>query len=93
MKLHVTPSQAKELTEEQFYSVIGDPVKRNDWANYHHKKVTIGKMIEFLFEKGHKITLDNCKPSSVQDWLTKKEYCQMELCDALWEVVKDVAKS
>lgn len=90
MKQHITPKQAREVTEEKFYSIFDEVVVRKDWANFHHKKVTIGKMIEFLYSKGHKITVDNCKPSSVKDWLTGEEYCQMELCDALWEATKNV---
>lgn len=92
MKQHITPKQASEISEESFYSILNEAVKRKDWANYHHKKVTIGKMIEFLFNKGHKITLDNCKPCSVKDWLTGAEFSQIELCDALWESVKSVVK-
>lgn len=92
MKQHITPKQASEISEESFYSILNEAVNRKDWANYHHKKITIGKMIEFLFKKGHKITLDNCKPCSVRDWRTGREFCQIEPCDALWELVKSVLK-
>lgn len=86
MKYHITPKQAKEITEEQFYSLFNEIVPRKDWANYHHKKVTIGKMIDYLDEVNISTSL-----------LTKKfiinvddiEYEAMELTDALWLAVKD----
>jgi hypothetical protein len=52
MKQHILPKQAKQLTEEQFYSLFEDIVPRKDWANYHHKKVTTGKLIEILRSYG-----------------------------------------
>ncbi|HFJ9376693.1 TPA: hypothetical protein ACGW65_000945 [Bacillus paranthracis] len=86
MKYHITPKQAKEITEEQFYSLFNEIAPRKDWANYHHKKVTIGKMIDYLDEVNISTSL-----------LTKKfiinvddiEYEAMELTDALWLAVKD----
>ncbi|KXY51088.1 hypothetical protein AT268_31795 [Bacillus cereus] len=86
MKYHITPKQAKEITEEQFYSLFNEIVPRKDWANYHHKKVTIGKMIDYLDEVNISTSL-----------LTKKfiinvddiEYEAIELTDALWLAVKD----
>ena len=46
MKYHITPKQAKEVTEEHFYSMFNEIVKREDWYKYHHKKMDIGKMID-----------------------------------------------
>lgn len=89
IKQHITPKQALELTEDQFYSLFPEGVvKRYDWAKYHHKKVTIGKMIAYMSVNGHKITINNHNPSCVVNWLLNEEYCQMELCDALWKAVK-----
>jgi hypothetical protein len=48
MKQHITPKQAKQLTETQFYNLFDEIVPRKDWFNYHHKKVTIGKLIEVI---------------------------------------------
>ncbi|PLS19150.1 hypothetical protein CVD28_01710 [Bacillus sp. M6-12] len=48
MKQHIVPKQAKQLTEQQFYDLFEEIVPRKDWANYHHKKVTVGKLIEVL---------------------------------------------
>lgn len=86
MKYHVTPKQAKEITEEQFYSMFNQIVHREDWMNYHHKKMTIGKMIDFLdgvhVYKG--LGKDNWYVSCYE-----VEYRGKELTDALWEAVKD----
>ena len=48
MKIHITPAQAQEITEDKFYSLFDEIVKRKDWANFHHKKITIGKCIEII---------------------------------------------
>jgi hypothetical protein len=86
MKYHITPKQAKEVTEGQFYSMFNEIVPRKDWANYHHRKMTIGKMIDWLdgvnIWKGYNtgiwyVTCDGT------------EYEGKELTDALWEAVKD----
>ncbi|QSF43435.1 hypothetical protein [Paenibacillus tianjinensis] len=93
MKQHILPKQALEISKEQFYELFPEGlVDRNNWATYHHKKMTIGKMIEVMFNKGHKITIDNCIPCSVKDYLIEKEYCQMNVCDALWDAVKGCLK-
>lgn len=90
MKQHITPSQAKEITEEQFYKLFKNQhwecVHRKDWADYHHKKVTIGKMIEILIT------------NNVEDlhyifdiWFSDIKYGQKsELCDTLWEEIKSI---
>jgi hypothetical protein len=52
MKQHILPKQAKEITQEQFYDLFKNQhwntVMRKDWADFHHKKATVGKMIEIL---------------------------------------------
>ncbi|GMX64571.1 hypothetical protein Elgi_38400 [Paenibacillus elgii] len=86
MKYHITPKQAKEITEEQFYSMFNEIVPRKDWANYHHKKITIGKMIDYLDE----VTIG--KGFVDQKWyvtlLDENQFYGKELTDALWEAVK-----
>ena len=57
MKQHLTPKQLLEVTEEQFYSLFDEIVKRNDWSKYHHKKMTIGKMIEYLMINTDKVDI------------------------------------
>ncbi|MGG0667902.1 hypothetical protein ABE073_05150 [Lederbergia citrisecunda] len=81
MKQHITPKQAKEVTEEQFYSMFSQIVKRDDWANYHHRKVTIGKMIDFLDGVYIYRDLDG-------EWMVSNMYCGDDLVDALWEATK-----
>ena len=86
MKYHIKPKQAKEITEQQFYSMFNEIVPRNDWANYHHRKMTIGKMIDWL--DGVNINKGASKwHITVND--DGKEYAAKELTDALWEAVKD----
>ncbi|GAA4879176.1 hypothetical protein GCM10023310_69130 [Paenibacillus vulneris] len=86
MKYHITPKQAKEITEEQFYSMFNEIVPRNDWANYHHKKMTIGKMIDYL----DKVIVRKCNLD--KKWyvilLDDNQFCGNELTDALWEAIK-----
>lgn len=89
MKYHITPKQAKEMTEEQFYSMFNEVVPRQDWANYHHKKMTIGKMIDYLDEVIiSKSTVDSQWHVSLLD---ERHFIGKELTDALWEAVKDEA--
>ena len=103
MKQHITPSQAKEISEEQFYSLFKNQhwgsVRRKDYANYHHKKVTIGKCIEVLEEHDRCINITNAVFGVEYDnkftWevrlrhLDKLNY-EAELIDALWQAVKSI---
>lgn len=86
MKYHITPKQAREVTEEQFYSMFNEIVHRKDWDTYHHKKMTIGKMIDFLDE----VTITKSVLNS--QWYVKlldeEEYHGKDLTDALWEAIK-----
>jgi hypothetical protein len=86
MKYHITPKQAKELTKDQYYSMFNDLVLRDDWANYHHRKMTIGKMIDYL--DGVSVF----KGLGDGQWYVQcdgLEFEGKELTDALWEAVKD----
>ena len=88
MKQHITPEQAKEITEEQFYSLFDEIVKRKDWANYHHKKVTIGKCIEVLTSKG----INDGVTGWMDEYTIDIEW-NGELIDSLWESVKLVLRA
>lgn len=93
MKQHITPSQAEEITEEQFYSLFDEIVYRKDWADYHHKKVTIGKMIEILRKYDLDMVDNNYREREWSVDLNKihsddRLFRNNELCDALWEAVK-----
>jgi hypothetical protein len=97
MKQHITVEQAKEISAEQFYSLFDEIVERKNWTEYHHKKITIGKMIEILGDEiaemsptwndDNKIirwAVDVCN-ANYGGWFSSEE-----LCDALWEAVKKV---
>lgn len=101
MKQHITPKQLNEITEEQFYNLFDEIVKRKDWAKYHHKKMTIGKMIEVLTNNSItvdiKITSMDTEDGNngfvvINNVFYGKAYKSKELCDALWDAVKDVVK-
>lgn len=86
MKYHITPKQAKEITEEQFYSMFNEIVKRDDWYKYHHKKMDIGKMIDYLDGVSINKSLIGNEWYVICDGI---EYTGEELVDALWNAVKD----
>lgn len=93
MKQHITPKQAMEISEKQLYSLFSEGiVQRDGWANYHHKKVTIGKMIENL-QVGCDFSLSNSFIGSWYVYVDDNEYSNKKLCDALWEAVKDRLES
>lgn len=99
MKQHILPKQVEEIKKEQFYSLFNNLVYRNDYAKYHHKKVTIGKMLEVLTEKNIvldiKLTSMDTQDNNngfviINNVFYSKEYKAKELCDALWEAIKDI---
>lgn len=53
MKEHITPKQAQQLAEGDFYNLFKIEVKREDWYKYHHKKVTIPKLLGVLKKECH----------------------------------------
>ncbi|WP_145413481.1 hypothetical protein [Paenibacillus xylanexedens] len=86
MKNHITPKQAKEATEEQFYSFFNEIVPRKDWTNYHHRKMDIGKMIDYLDE----VIISRSVIDGMWNIVAfDKHYKGKELTDALWEAMKD----
>ena len=95
MKQHITPKQAQEISEEQFYSLFSEIVHRKDWYDFHHKKVTIGKMIEILGENLYAMT--QYEESSHwyvvigkwNGWRIDGE----QLVDCLWKAVKVATKA
>lgn len=90
MKYHITPKQAREVSEDHFYSMFDEIVRRNDWANYHHRKMTIGKMIDLLGE----VTINKSKVDNLWCVLTISDidFRGKELTDALWEAIKNNMK-
>jgi hypothetical protein len=96
MKQHILPNQAAEVSKEFFYSLFDELVDRKDWSNYHHKKVTIGKMIECLeSEQYPTLHIDKQLKCGMQKENRYDVFQQGRgkshgdtLCDALWEAVK-----
>lgn len=95
MKQHITPDQAKQLEEQEFYYLFekdGILHRPKDWYRYHHKKVTIGKMIEFLSNKYNENLKFHISPKDLK-W--NRVYIDIEngygysgeLCDGLWACV------
>lgn len=85
MKYHITPKQAKEITEEHFYSMFNEIVRRDDWYKYHHKKMDIGKMIDYLDE----VTISKSIVDDIWNvFVFEEKYEGTELVDALWNAVK-----
>lgn len=85
MKYHITPKQAKEITDEQFYSLFNEIVRRDDWYKYHHKKMDIGKMIDYLDE----VTIGKSSIDGIWNvFVFEENYEGVELVDALWNAVK-----
>jgi hypothetical protein len=85
MKHHITSQQAKEVTQEQLYSLFAKDVSVTLDA-YVYTEINSAKMIEIIDEvtiaksmdgKFHVITLD------------ESHFSAIELVDALWEATKD----
>ncbi|GAA4879434.1 hypothetical protein GCM10023310_69500 [Paenibacillus vulneris] len=101
MKQHITPIQAQELTENQFYSLFKEhAVKRKDWYKYHHKKISIGFMIEYLQVN---LQMPIYLHTNGQEWNLSFEMSECgnhdrctsadELCDLLWVMIKNYIKA
>lgn len=96
MKAHIRPKQAKEVTKEEFYSLFDELVDRDDWHHFHHKKMTIAKMIEILDENSYYWEIDNVDEDDgfnvivhYEDKVTRM-FTRSKLCDTLWEAVKHI---
>jgi hypothetical protein len=94
MKQHITDKQLNELSIDakiklRTWLLQNCPSKEDDYIQLAN--LTIGQMIEFLKE--------HCKLVDTQSWIKygsviygedKKNKQSEELCDALWEAVKEV---
>lgn len=104
MKQHITPKQAKEITEEQFHTLFSNQhwssYRRENWADYHHKKVTMGKMMELLDYRCFSWNLSSYYNGDIEEQefylnvctngLDSYHYKNIILCDLLWEAVVEV---
>jgi len=90
MKQHITPKQCAKIAEEQVCKLLGEDIgKPKDYTHVHHKKFTIGKMIEILISYKPNIIFERlCDYYSEEYmWDTDHTYRE-ELADALWEEIK-----
>jgi len=83
MKQHITIKQYHELSDEakiKLVEWIGGWTKDTDKMTLPHQDMTVGRMIEFLFERGkwRKFT-----------WDLDEQGVETELVDALWEEVRE----
>lgn len=88
MKQHITNEQFYDLSEEKRDVLEKWLIDRG----YKNEKLTIGLMIEFLesdfFELG-RFSADEFQVTMMD---MTKQYVKRELCDALWEAVKELLK-
>jgi hypothetical protein len=80
-----------------YNNTTGTCIDHDYWQG--HTLLSIGKMMEFLEESEHfpVISKSNFMTSEVREWVSgwhldfnQKEITSDELCDALWETVKEV---
>lgn len=104
MKQHITPKQASEVTFDEFKLIYMDDklIKHNAYARVHAKKITIGKLIQFISDKckyfevtindfGYEIHIEATTPftSFHTDGETKGSgVLDGELVDVLWKIAK-----
>ena len=94
MKQHITKEQFDELTNKQknvLYLFVGERslrVKKGEASPYLGMP-NIGTMIEFLGEQCWSILRLKTELWSIHDNGGLKYFREKELCDALWEAVKN----
>lgn len=90
MKQHITKEQWLEITPEQQYEVL---VPNNKIPEFTHVPPTIGQMIEFLGEGLEGMAQIEFHDSTAWRIIALgNQHTEIELCDALWEAVKDKLK-
>jgi hypothetical protein len=100
MKQHVTPKQLSEISIEKCCTIFETYEGRKDFYKYNAKKMTIGKMIELLDTNATDVVVCHEETDSLHNtyvWYVSfcqgmggPEFFNKELCDALWEAVKEV---
>jgi len=84
MKQHITPKQHDELSHK-------GAVRLGEWCvkrNYNPLLLSIGQMIEFL--EDHHLEWAYLVAEGGNDGSVYRRYYRGELCDALWEAIKEV---
>lgn len=101
MKQHILPKQMAEITFEQAKLMLGDKLNprdfrydSSDWTHFHHKKVTIGKMIEFLGDNISQIDFKHGE-GYVSVWYLLSNIggydgrtTSSDICGILWDITK-----
>lgn len=99
MKQHITPSQAKEVSFQDFCTIYqSELVYREDWTVYHAKKMTIGKLLDFLIKNNISLIVEIDNENVLITISPFKNYCSLtkylnlnnkenEIIDFLWEKI------
>lgn len=97
MKQHITIDQLKELSEkgkERYYGWVDNHVEIGRPRDIF---LSIGQMIEFIKESGGSMSITLWDEGWTVTWNNNKGLVEPmfydELCDALWEAMKQVLES
>lgn len=99
MKQHITKDELYEASNEAIDKLAEWGRKKGYIGkDEQHFFLTIGQMIEFLGHRLVDIDFGNDFDGPIVDMITDKidkkgEFQAKELCDGLWEAVKEVLKS
>lgn len=86
MKQHITPKQARMVSRDFYYSLFTLLVKRDDWADYHHKKATVAHLLSLCVDRyGFSSVVKTAKGFEVTT--DRGVFTSPVLVDALWSVV------
>jgi len=94
MKQHITKKQLNELSEKGKKRLSDYADRKNMegqesgiyWYTRYLPLLSLGPMIEFLSKEG--INIDLCFPEEF--FINEQRYETKELCDALFEAVKEI---
>ena len=94
MKQHITPEQLNELSKEEKKKLRKWLMDKQIMIVQPHYLIplSIGQMIEFLDENGFEITRHKTESADHVWSVTRGDsnFLFKELCDALWEAVKEI---
>lgn len=92
MKQHITVEQLNDLSEKQlrnYLKWIDEKYYRSSGV-WNENLISIGQMIEFLYQNETVVIESEDRESPHMGWIVNKKYRAVELCDALWQFVKEV---
>ena len=90
MKQQITGSQWSNLPDllKDKQLLWLEMQRRNNPKGHYHASMSIGVMLEFLYQRVTVTIESEERESPNQGWTVNKQYSSKELCDALWEAVK-----